>query len=214
MPDQQPSSATHLQCSLDGYTDLPVGKLATLVTYLAMTAPPDRAPAKAPADVAIHPFTPDRESYRALFRAIGEDWLWTGRLRLSDEALDALLADPGFERFALFEDDRPIGLLELDFRAQDACELAYFGLVGDAVGKGKGRFLMDFAILRAFARPISRFFVHTCNFDHPGALAFYRRSGFTPYKLAIEIMDDPRHEGLLPEGAAAHVPFIPLPEDR
>lgn len=201
-----------LACRLDGYTDLPPGKLATLVTYLEMAAPPERMPASAPPDVEIHPYTPDRDSYRELFRAIGEEWLWTGRLRHTDAELDALLADSGFERFALFMQDRPAGLLELDFREDDACELAYFGLVPEAVGSGNGRFLMDFAILRAFARPISRFFVHTCHFDHPGALAFYRRSGFMPYKLAIEIMDDPRHGGLLPEGAAKHVPFIPLPD--
>ncbi len=201
-----------LPCRLDGYTDLPPGKLATLVTYLSMSAPPERMPASAPPDVEIHPYTPDRESYRELFRAIGADWLWTGRLRHTDDELDALLADPDFERFAFFADDRPAGLLELDFREEDACELAYFGLVPEAVGQGNGRFLMDFAILRAFARPISRFFVHTCHFDHPGALAFYRRSGFKPYKLAIEIMDDPRHGGLLPEGVAAHVPFIPRPD--
>ena len=211
MREQENPGPTHLPCHLDGYTDLPPGKLATLVTYLAMTAPPDRMPAPAPADVAIHPYTPERDAYRALFREIGENWLWTGRLRLDDAALDALLADPGFERFALYVGDRPAGLLELDFRGDDACELAYFGLVPDAVGKGNGRFLMDFAILRAFARPISRFFVHTCHFDHPGALAFYRRSGFVPCKLAIEIMDDPRLGGLLPQGAAPHVPFIPLP---
>jgi len=211
MSDEHSPSDAVLPCLLDGYTDLPPGKLATLVTYLAMTAPPDRMPAEAPADIAIHPYTPEPDAYRALFRAIGEDWLWAGRLRLDDAALEALLADPGFERFALFADDRPAGLLELDFRGDNTCELAYFGLVPDAVGKGNGRFLMDFAILRAFARPISSFFVHTCHFDHPGAFAFYRRCGFTPYKLAIEIMDDPRHDELLPQWAAAHVPFIPLP---
>ena len=200
-----------LRLSADGNTDLPPGKTSTLVTYSPLPQPPDRMPAEAPAGIAIHPYTPAPDAYRALFRAIGENWLWVGRLRLDDAALDALLADPGFERFALFADGRPAGLLELDFRGDDTCELAYFGLVPDAVGKGNGRFLMDFAILRAFARPISRFFVHTCHFDHPGALAFYRRCGFTPYKLAIEIMDDPRHDGLLPQGAAAHVPFIPLP---
>jgi hypothetical protein len=66
---------------------------------------------------------------------------------------------------------------------------------------------MDQAIARAWAKPISRFWLHTCNFDHPAALAFYRRSGFTPYKMMAEVMDDPRLTGLLPRDAAPHVPI-------
>jgi GNAT superfamily N-acetyltransferase len=76
------------------------------------------------------------------------------------------------------------------------------------IGSGAGRFLMNEAIARAFARPIERLFVHTCTFDHPGAVDFYKRSGFTPYKLAIEIHDDPRLTGALPREAAPHVPLL------
>ncbi len=200
---------THrLACALDGYTDLPPGKLATLVTFLEMAAPPDREPATAPEGVQINPYAPDQAHYRALYRRIGEPWLWTSRLRLSDAELEALLADPDLERFTLDRDGEPVGLLELDFREQGACELAYLGLVPEETGHGHGRFLMDFAILRAFSRPISRFFVHTCHFDHPGAVRFYQRCGFSPVKLAVEIFDDPRQRGLLPREAAAHVPLV------
>jgi hypothetical protein len=37
---------------------------------------------------------------------------------------------------------------------------------------------------------------------------FYRRSGFTPYKFAIEVSDDPRLAGHVPEAAAPHVALI------
>jgi hypothetical protein len=50
--------------------------------------------------------------------------------------------------------------------------------------------------------------VHTCSLDHPGAVAFYTRSGFTPYALMIEVADDPRLTGHLPESAGPHVPLI------
>ena len=43
--------------------------------------------------------------------------------------------------------------------------------------------------------------MHTCNFDHPAAIGFYRRSGFTPYKLAVEVEVDPRARAL-PAGAS------------
>jgi hypothetical protein len=68
--------------------------------------------------------------------------------------------------------------------------------------------LMNEALVRAWARPISRFWVHTCSFDHPGALAFYQRSGFRPYQVMVEVHQDPRLTGHLPPEASPQVPLI------
>ncbi|MDQ0471331.1 GNAT family N-acetyltransferase [Labrys wisconsinensis] len=194
-----------------GYSPVPPGKLANVVTCLEMRERPPRKPAR-PTE---QPLTVERwqqpglEDYRALFRLVGEDWMWTSRLLMADETLAAILADPQVEVYRLHEGRRVLGLLELDFRQAGECELAFFGLVREAIGQGAGRFLMEQAIARAWSRPIGRLWVHTCSFDHPGAPAFYRRSGFTPYALMVEVHDDPRHSGHLPTTAAPHVPFIP-----
>ncbi len=196
-----------LACALEGYTDLPPGKLANLVVFLEMREPQTR-PAPCVAPLRLEELPPDPAAYKALFRRVGTPWLWSGRLRMKDDELASLLTDPAVEILALTDGQgERIGLLELDFRVPGECELAYFGLVPEDVGTGAGRFMMNEAVRRAFARPIGRLFVHTCNFDHPGAIAFYRRSGFTPYKLAVEIHDDPRLLGLLPRDAAPHVPL-------
>jgi GNAT superfamily N-acetyltransferase len=195
-----------LSCALDGYTDLPPGKLANLVVYLEMREMVTR-PDPARAKLTLEPLPRDAATYRELFRRVGQDWLWSGRLRLSDAELEALLADPDVEIFALVAGGERIGVMELDFRVKGECELAYFGLVPGAIGRGAGRFMMNEAVSRAFARPIARLFVHTCSFDHPGAVRFYESSGFEPYKLAVEIHDDPRLTGLLPQDAAPHVPL-------
>jgi GNAT superfamily N-acetyltransferase len=100
------------------------------------------------------------------------------------------------------------GLLELDFTTPPECELSFFGVVPEEIGKGSGGFLMAQAIARAWARPINRFWVHTCTFDHPAALQFYKRSGFTPYKMKVEVHADPRLTGHMPRSAAPHVPII------
>jgi GNAT superfamily N-acetyltransferase len=193
-----------LNVSLSGVTDLPPGKIAAVVTYLEMLGPP--APR-----VGRGPWTLERIGdvgrYRALFRRVGEPWLWFSRLVMPEAELAAILADPAVEAFALRVDDEDIALLELDFRKAGAVEIAFLGVAPEAVGTGVGRFLMDEAAARAWARPIQRLWVHTCTFDHPRALAFYRRSGFTPYKRAIEIIDDPRATGHLPVEAGPGIPL-------
>ncbi len=190
---------------LDGYTPIPPTHVAAVVTYLEMREPPPR---RSREPLPLAEIGTDIARYRALYAAIGTPWLWFGRARLSDDALLAILGDPGVEALALVEDGRDVGLLELDWRRPGEVELGYFGLVPDAVGQGRGRRLMDEALARAFARPIRRFWVHTCTFDHPGAVDFYRRSGFRPYARAIEVAPDPRLTGDLPRMAAGQIPLL------
>lgn len=193
--------------SLDGITPVPPSHVAAVVTYLEMREPPPlRSPAPEPLTLAA--IGSDLVRYRALYAAIGEPWLWFGRARLTDAALLTILDNPDVEALALTEDGRDIGLLELDWRQPDEAELAYFGLVPGAVGQGRGRRLMNEAVSRAFARPIGRFWVHTCTLDHPGAVEFYRRSGFRPYARAIEVAPDPRLTGDLPRDAAGQIPLL------
>jgi GNAT superfamily N-acetyltransferase len=203
-----------LRLCLDGYTPVPPTHVATVVTYLEMREPPAAEPASEPPalpgrePLPLEAIGTDVARYRALYAAIGTPWLWFGRARMSDDALLTILGDPKVEALALTEDGRDIGLLELDRRQPDEVELAYFGLVPDSVGQGRGRRLMDKALARAFSRPIRRFWVHTCTFDHPGAVDFYRRSGFRPYARAIEVAPDPRLTGDLPRDAAGQIPLL------
>jgi GNAT superfamily N-acetyltransferase len=191
-----------------GYSSVAAGELAQVVTFLEMTQPPARADTNG-GTVELKRFgAADIEGYRALFRRVGEDWLWSSRLEMPDAMLRTILANPQVEAYAFQDNGQSIGLLELDFRETGTCELAFFGLVKDAIGRGLGRRLMDAAIARAWAKPIRRFWVHTCTLDHPAALGFYCRCGFRPYAQAVEISNDPRALGLLPKTAAPNVPLV------
>lgn len=194
----------------DGYSAVPAGKIANVVTCLEMLEkPPARPTRPLQAGTTIERLeNPDLGEYRALFRAIGEEWMWFSRLVMPDAELGAILSHPDVYVYALTEGGRRIGLLELDFRTEGECELAFFGLVPDAIGQGAGRILMDAAIDKAWEKPIKRFWVHTCHFDHPGALSFYQRSGFRPYAFMVEVTDDPRLTGKMRRDAARHVPLI------
>ena len=194
--------------NLDGYTDLPPGKIAAVVTYLEMRERPRLSRLPRPEGWRLERIDQDRDRYRALYRRIGENWLWFSRLALPDEALAGILDHPKEEAYALHDGRADIALMELDFRPRGEAELAFFGVAPGQIGQGVGRLLMNEAIRRAFREPIRRFFVHTCSLDHPAALSFYMRSGFTPYRRAIEVADDPRLLGQLPAEAAPHIPVL------
>src|SRR6185503_12363827 len=199
---------------VDGYHNVHAGALATVVTYLEMTAPPP-ARVERTAPWTLRPVTqPSLDWYRGLYRRVGADWLWSSRLVLTDAALSAILGGPLVELHALVADGRDEGLLELDFRVPGECELAFFGLGPALVGHGAGRWLMNQALVLAWSRPIHRFWLHTCTLDAPQALPFYVRSGFVPYAREVEVYDDPRLTGVLPETAAPHVPLIRRDEGR
>lgn len=193
----------------DGYSDVLPGKIAAVVTHLEMTAQvPSRPGTEVPGVTVRAVPLPDAAWYRDLYARIGDDWLWFSRLQLTSEALKAKIHHPKVEIFALTARGRDEGLLELSFETEGECELVFFGVTKPLIGKGAGRLLMSTAIARAWSRPIRRFWVHTCTLDHPGAIAFYMRSGFRPFRRQIEIADDPRLSGLLSETAAPHVPII------
>jgi len=202
------TSAAAVALNLNGYTDLPPGKIATIVTYLDMRKAPDLPATRPPEGWTLQRIDHDRQRYRSLFRAVGEPWLWFSRAVLPDDEFGAILDDPKVEAFALHDGTADVGLLELDFRADDEVELAFLGLVPGFIGQGAGRFLMNEATRRAFARPTRRFFVHTCTLDSASALPSYMGSGFTPYRRVIEVADDPRLLGFLPREAAPHIPLL------
>lgn len=192
-----------------GYSTIPPGHVATIVTSLEMLSRPPLRPAQPfPSGVALQRLERTVEAYRRLYRAVGTDWLWFSRLIMPDEKLQAILDNPRVEFLALRKDGRDAGILELDFSIEGECELSFFGLAPGMVGTGAGRTLMNEAIARAWARSIKRFWVHTCTLDHPAALGFYRRSGFVPYAFQVEVFPDPRLTGALPRDCARHVPLL------
>lgn len=193
-----------------GYSPVPPGCVVNAVTCLEML--------ERPSALAGSPFVPpyrleptdraDLAAYRTLFRRVGEPWLWSSRLAMPDERLSALLSHPDIDVYTLSNGSEGVGILELDFRESSVCELSFFGLAPGATGQGLGRQLMDAAIARAWARPITRFWVHTCTFDHPRALGFYQHAGFRAYEFQVEVMPDPRLTGILPRTAAPHIPLV------
>ena len=193
----------------NGEYDLAPGTIVAIVTSLEMMAPPARRPDPPNAPWTVrHVERPDLGWFRDLFRRIGGELFWVSRLVLSDTLLADVIHHPQIEVRALEVDGHAEGLLELDFREPEVCELSFFGVTPALVASGAGRFLMNRALDIVWARGVRRFWVHTCTLDHPLALPFYIRSGFSPFKRHLEIVDDPRLTGVLPRPAAPQFPVI------
>ena len=151
---------------------------------------------------------PDAEWYQSLYREIGQEWLWFSRAVMPLDKLAAIVSNPKIEIRALEIDGRAVGLLELDYRVDGDCELAFLGVTGDLFGQGAGKWLMNHAIELAWDSSINRLWIHTCTLDHPHALPFYIKSGFKAFKRQLEIADDPRLAGIFSPNVAAHFPVL------
>ena len=184
-------------------------QLAAVVTALEMRARPTPKPLPASPFRLERWTAPGPAKYRALFARVGGPWLWFSRLVMDEAALIAIIHDPAVEIFAVLDRSGiEVGLLELDFRRAGECELSYFGLAPELAGQGHGRWLMAHALTLAWRPGVERVWVHTCSLDHPGALGFYRRAGFTPFARSVEIFDDPRLIGALPTNVAPQIPLL------
>jgi GNAT superfamily N-acetyltransferase len=141
---------------------------------------------------------PPLDEYRALFLAVGGEWGWTGRLLMTDAELASLLDDDRIEIWRLVAGPgtgsdagaQVAGFIELDRRVPGEVEIVYFGLTPEFIGRGLGGFLLRWAIHHSWisdapgrdAPPTKRLWLHTCDFDSPVALPFYKNAGFRVFE--------------------------------
>jgi len=149
--------------------------------------------------------------YRYLYETVGTPWVWFERRLWNDDALGALLTKPTTEIFVLYVGGVPAGYFELNADHPRETEFCYFGLMPEFIGRRLGPFLLNAAIEQAWSRPIERFWVHTCTFDHPRALPLYQRAGFVVYARRTVMFEDPRERGILPR-SLEHPLLPPLGE--
>ena len=83
----------------------------------------------------------------------------------------------------------------LDRRETGTCDLAYFGLVPEAVGRGLGSWFLATAVDMGWDHPgVERMTVNTNTLDHPRALGLYQKIGFHPIRreAARRLLTRPR----------------------
>ena len=180
--------------------DMAPAELDVVTTYLEMTERPTRPTVPCPAGqyAVLRLERPSVHFYRYLYNMVGQSWLWTDRLKKSDAELDAEINADGIEIYVLYAGGEPAGYIELDRRTKPDIRIAYFGLAPFFIGRGLGRYLLNWAVYLAWSYGPQRLLVATWSFDHPRAFANYQKAGFRPYKQTRGRLIDPRIEGTVP----------------
>jgi GNAT superfamily N-acetyltransferase len=185
------------------------------VTSLEMAARPTRVAAHPPSNIRISLLRADPPTlpfYRFLYSEVGGDWTWVSRRLMPDDELRAIIEDPLVEVYVLYLNGAPAGYGEVDRRSGfDKVELAYFGLMPHAIGRGVGRYFIDAMVDLCWTGETTRIWVHTCDLDHPRALRMYQKAGFSPFEQYTETLPDPRLAGLpLPRRDHPDGPVVPM----
>ena len=125
----------------------------TTVTYLQMFSWVPVEPTPPCQGVRVERLRlPPVEMYRQLYNGVGQDYDWTDRNRMEDEALRAVIHHPAVEIHRLLVEGQTAGFCELDGRQPDEIELAYFGLFRQFIGQGLGKFFLTWALRQAWSQ--------------------------------------------------------------
>lgn len=155
------------------------------VTYLEMATRPAYGPAQLPGDIRLErAIDPPVWFFLSLYDAVGRDYEWQDRFDQAEAdpaALQAFVRHPDVVIWTAMKHGWPHGFFMLDWREAGVCDIAYFGLVPQAVGAGLGRDLLQTAIATGWAREaVEKMTINTCTLDHPAALPLYQKMGFAP----------------------------------
>ena len=117
------------------------------------------------------------------YKQIGKRHQWVDRLIWQDKDWIKYISNENLRTYIFKRENDLVGYFELIFNNND-CEIAYFGILEEFIGKGYGGFLLSEALKIGFKRA-NRIWVHTCSLDHPNAIENYKSRGMKIFKTEI-----------------------------
>lgn len=160
-----------------------------ITTYLEMRSPDQLRPKRADMQFQVREKTErDWRFNRDLYLRVGEQWDWIDKRSWTDDQWKEYATAAELRTFAGYRDDVLAGYYELRCDTDGGVEIAYFGLLPEFIGRGLGGALLTSAIEGAWRMEPNppRVWVHTCNRDHPQALANYQARGMIIYRVEEE----------------------------
>ena len=121
------------------------------------------------------------ELNKFFYKQIGKKHQWIDRLVWQDQDWIKHVSNENLKTYILKEDEELVGFFELIFDKNE-CEIAYFGILEEYIGKSLGGYLLSEAIKIAFEKKMKRIWVHTCSLDHRNAFLNYQARGMKIFK--------------------------------
>ena len=126
---------------------------------------------------------PDFQLNKFFYKQIGKNHKWVDRLIWKDQNWNEYLITKGVSTYILKKENELAGYFEQVFYDEKSdCEIAYFGILEEYIGKKLGGYLLSEAIKKSFEIGSKRVWVHTCSLDHKNALSNYISRGMKIFK--------------------------------
>ena len=175
-------------------------RIPMTVTFLDQSSKPAVLPPPAPRGrhAIMRAEKPAPHFYRYLYDTIGDKYFWVDRRKISHEKLAEIIHAPTNCLYVLYTEGNPAGMAELDLKPDNSANIAYFGLMPEAMGKHLSFFFLYHTCMNAWAHPIKRLTVNTCTLDSPRALPLYQRMGFNVYareERFVELLEGQKPPG-------------------
>lgn len=165
------------------------GAVAVTVTSLEMTSADEVLPVNSiPASATWRRIETDKATpSRDFYLRVGAPWHWVDRQAWTADQWQAWADRPEHHLLVCAEDGVDAGYAELEQQADGLVEIAYFGLLPEAIGRGLGRWWLAEVLAEAWRLPDTRrVWVHTCTLDGPAALSTYEGRGLRPFAREVE----------------------------
>ena len=147
------------------------------VTFLEMHEPKE-TPAPLPGTFFhLLPKPVAVNEYRKYYYGVGEQWFWLDRMVMPDELLYEKINAENVDIFIFYVNNEPAGYAEFIIE-EKYVEILYFGLMPAFIGKGFGKYFLQWAIAKAWSYQPQWIQLNTCTLDHPNALPVYKSVGF------------------------------------
>ena len=126
---------------------------------------------------------PDFQINKFFYKQIGKNYRWIDRLVWNDLRWINYTNNKNLETYVLSENYNLIGFFELLFHPDEKkCEIAYFGILDQYIGKKYGSYLLSEALKLGFRKNTEKVWLHTCSLDHKNALNNYIKRGMKVFK--------------------------------
>ena len=126
---------------------------------------------------------PDFQINKFFYKQIGKNYRWIDRLVWNDLKWINYTNNKNLETYVLSENSNLIGFFELLFHPDKKnCEIAYFGILDQYIGKKYGSYLLSEALKLGFRKNTKQVWLHTCSLDHKNALSNYIKRGMKVFK--------------------------------